>query len=83
MTNKEIIAEIRTWVSDIIPMLHGTYTFQQLYPLLRGLYNNNDAWDAIYLTEPCGTWMTRKAILKAVKEARGVVKVSAGVYSFE
>ena len=82
MTKPEIVSEIRNWVSDIIPMLHGTYSFQQLYPLLRGLYNNNEAWDTIHTTEPCGTWMTRKAILKAVREGRGVVKVSPGVYAF-
>ena len=82
MTKSEIIFEIRNWVSDLIPLLHGTYSFQQLYPLLRSLYNNNEAWDTWYQTEACGTWMTRKAILKAVKDQKGVTKVSPGVYAF-
>ena len=82
METKAINKEIRNWVRDIIPSLNGAYTLQELYPTLRALYNNNRAWDTWMQTECCGNFMTKMAILKAVKEGRGVTRIDRGTYLF-
>ena len=82
MTKTEISRSIRTWVRNIIPSLSGTYTLQELYVHLSGLYNDQDQWDTIYARRGIGDYMVRMEVLRSRRIDNNVTRVTRGVYVF-
>ena len=82
MTKPELRVIIRQWVRSIVPSLRGEYTFNELYTHLRGLFNNDQAWDTIGTTCSIGDYMVRMEVLRAKRLSENVTRVAPGVYNF-
>ena len=82
MTKTELRTIIRHWVRSVVPSLQGQYSFRELYTHLRGLYNDNQAWDTIGTKCAIGEHMVRMEVLRAKRITDRVTRIAPGIYHF-